>query len=85
MGDGAIVSNETVVVASQPQEGADCAHYGGQRSVDDCLHLVLVHGDACVGDHMAEVGDFCVIESTLGSLHEQLVFLQHGEDESEVL
>ena len=50
----------------------------------DGMHLGWVHGDALLGDDLAEVQDRGDVKGALHLLDEELVLSQHGEDGTEV-
>jgi hypothetical protein len=50
----------------------------------DRLDLGWIHGNAVLGDDVAQVGNRAHSESALGTLDEEAVLSQHGEDRVEV-
>jgi hypothetical protein len=69
---------EAAIIAREPEEGADRSRH---RLAQHCLDLLLVHGDASRGDHVAKVGHRMLAERLLGPLDEEVVFLELGEDQ----
>ena len=69
-----------MVVAHKAKETMDRTCGARHRPVMDGLHLGRVHGDARLGDDVAEVGHRGDAESALGALDEELVLAEHGED-----
>ena len=82
--DRAIVVDEFAVVAREAQEPTQCTRRAGLGPVEDRLHLCRIHGYAGVGDDVAEVGDGGDAERALGSLDDEAVVAQDGENDAEV-
>jgi hypothetical protein len=76
-GNGAVVVDELAIVSGQPEEAAHRPRRARHRPVLDGLHLSRVHGNACLGDDVAEVRDGGGAE---GALDEELVVAKLGED-----
>ena len=83
-GDGAVVVDKLAVVSRQAQESPDRPSGTRLRPVSDRLDLGGIHGDAGVGDDVAEVGDGGFPEGALRAFDEQVVLLQHAEDGSKM-
>jgi hypothetical protein len=75
-GDDVVISDEAPIIVREAEKAADGAHR--------CLHLGRVHSNAVFRDNVAEVGHDALTKGALGSLDEEGVLLQLGEDNMEV-
>jgi hypothetical protein len=80
--NGVVVVDELTVVARQSEEAPHRAWRTRPRLVMDRLYLGGIHGDADLGDDVAQVGDGpdADAEGALRVLDEEAVLLEHGED-----
>jgi hypothetical protein len=76
--------DKLAVVARQPKEPAHCAHQAGRGPVTHDLHLGRIHGDTSRRDDVPQVRDRVDAERALGTLDEEPVLPQNGEDDASV-
>jgi hypothetical protein len=82
--DVVIRRDEAPIVDHQTEKGTHRTHRALHRPVDHRLDLLLVHVDAVIRHHMAQIRHGAGSELALGSFHEQMVFLQLGKDKTDV-
>src|SRR5258708_20134357 len=75
-----IVRDEVLIVAGEPQKGANVCRVFGWRPVRDATQFMWVHFQLVFTNYHSEVVDFFLLEGALLGFKVEVVFFESVED-----